>query len=258
MTRSPFLISSFIDSGSTSFPCPDCGALLEVTSDDIKAYETKSSEQLQKVYGASPEELDYRFTARLKCPSKQCATDVVCVGAASVDQVPVEDDHGEIMNWEWMCFYSPHFFYPNLRMAKIPVNCPDTVKNRMEASFSQFFFSVNGALNELRGALEALLDALDVPRLKADGKRMVLHDRIESLPAQHSSLQKLFLAMKVLGNSGTHVDDGFEKKDLLDGYQLMEAVLEAIFPSDDPSRIHQLADKVLAKAQDRRQAARNS
>lgn len=257
MTSSPFLLSGFAAPGSTGFPCPKCETPLEVALDDVKSYETKESERYQRMAMSSPEEIDLRFTARLKCPSISCSTDVVCVGSAGLDQVPTEDEYGNVTGWEYECFYNPLFFYPSLRMAEIPPRCPDSVKVRLEASFSQYFFSVNGALNELRGALEALLDELDVPRQDDKRKRLVLHDRIERLPDTLAKFHKLFMAMKVLGNSGTHVDEGFGKKDLLIGYQLMEAVLQAIFPSEDASRIHQLAEDVLSRAKERRDAARN-
>lgn len=257
MTRSPFHISGFTTPGSTSYPCPSCGTPLEVAEEDVKTFETLESARFQTRPESSAAEIDLRFTARLKCPSKACATDVMCVGAASYDQVPIEDPYGNITGWDWECFYNPHFFYPNLRMAKIPPGCPATVKNRLEASFAQFYFSVNGALNELRGALEALLDAIDVPRQTNEGKRLVLHDRIEKIPESFAKFQNLFMAMRVLGNSGTHVDDGFERRDLLVGYELMEAVLQSIYPSEDPGRIHELAENVLAKEKARRAAARN-
>jgi hypothetical protein len=61
-----------------------------------------------------------------------------------------------------------------------------------------------------------LLDELKIPReyenKKGEVKPASLHFRIENLPQEYEMIKALLLAIKWLGNVGSHGNDGLSKK----------------------------------------------
>ena len=103
--------------------------------------------------------------------------------------------------------FRPMFFEPHLVFFEIPEECPDEVAAPLRQSFRLFFASPSAAANSVRIAIEELLTQLGVKRFtNSGGKRRVmsLHGRIGLLPSKYAKLKDLFLAVKWLGNVGSH------------------------------------------------------
>ena len=134
----------------------------------------------------------------------------------------------------WDTFFRPKYFFPHLRIISLPRDTPDDVAGELEESFKLLFCSPSSASNHLRIAVENLLTALKVKRHKKGSKqgqrriRLGLHARIEILPKKHEHLQDLLLAIKWLGDVGSHRTGSITMDDVLDAYEIMEEVRCAI------------------------------
>jgi hypothetical protein len=151
------------------------------------------------------------------------------VGGVDVDFIVNEDGEPE---QTWGDFFRPKYFEPPLRIIDIPVECPDSVSSPLQESFRLFFSSPAAASNNVRIALEALLTELGVKRFNTkSGKRIFLglHSRISLLPAKHAGLKELFVAIKWLGNAGSHMDSAVTSDDVMDAYSLIDHVLQELY-----------------------------
>ena len=81
------------------------------------------------------------------------------------------------------------------------------------------------------------------------GKRrfVSLHERISLLPAKFAHLKDLIVAIKWLGNAGSH-DDGTDVTldDVMDSYELTEHILQEVY-APKLTKLHKLAKKVNKK-----------
>ena len=158
------------------------------------------------------------------------------------------DRNGE-PDYEYADFFKPLFFYPFLNLFDIPDDCPQTVAQELQASFGQFFSSPSAALNSARSSVEALITHLGVKRFQIQkGKRrpISLHSRIGLLGAQYAHVKELLLAIKWLGNAGSHPGADISSDDVLDAYELIEHVLVELFGGKSKA-MKALAKKVIKR-----------
>ncbi|MEN4912709.1 DUF4145 domain-containing protein [Erwinia amylovora] len=90
------------------------------------------------------------------------------------------------------------------------------------------------AANAIRIALEELMTALGVPEMRS------LHLRIEALTEQFSEHKAALMAIKWLGNAGSHEQDSVSVFDIDQAYRIIEFVLSKIYAGSTKS-IEQLA-----------------
>lgn len=66
------------------------------------------------------------------------------------------------------------------------------------------------------------------------------------LPNRHKHLKELFLAIKWLGNAGSHSNKEITIDDVLDAYEIMETVLKELFEYKKDT-VKKLAKKIIKK-----------
>jgi len=121
----------------------------------------------------------------------------------------------------------------------------------LKAGFNLAFADPNAAANQLRTTVECLMDELKVPKkarfkhrnastscvvcgktappaktqsTKSKFVDISLHQRIEKLPERYRNLRDDLLAVKWLGNAGSH-STGISREHMLTGYEIMERCL---------------------------------
>jgi len=146
-----------------------------------------------------------------------------------VDAGEYEDQNGDWVQ-EPEDFFRPKFFEPHLVLLVIPTKCPESISAPLQESFRLFFASPGAASNHVRIAIEELLTDLKVRRFNVSGGKrsfISLHQRITLLPAKYATLKDMILAIKWLGNAGSHSDaDGkpsISMDDVMDSYELTQA-----------------------------------
>lgn len=226
------LKAHFTEKSPPDWICPSCRkSVLRIKPGSFQKEETKSSREAHDHEAWDPEWVRYTYSCLLVCSNDSCKEVVASAGRGSVDYDVTFDRNGE-PDYEYADFFQPLFFHPFLNLFDIPANCPALVQEELEASFGLFFSSPSAALNAARSAVEALVTHLGVKRFQIQNSKrrpISLHSRINLLTAQHAHIKELLLAIKWLGNAGSHPGAATSTDDVLDAYELIEHVLIELF-----------------------------
>jgi len=130
-------------------------------------------------------------------------------------------------------YFEPKYFHPHLKLFSLPKKVPANVAEEINQSFELFFCSPSSAVNHIRIALENLLTHMKVIRYYRYKKgkhrsRVPLNERIKKLPRRYDNLKELFLAIKWLGNEGSH-GDTITVDAVADAYDFMDEALHELF-----------------------------
>jgi len=135
------------------------------------------------------------------------------------------------------------------RIIEIPAKCPDDIVHELEAAFRVFWASPSSCAGRIRVALELLMNHMGLPkRRKTNGGRfsgLTLHARLDSFVKKEPVVGPQLMALKWLGNAGSH-DGAVSKADLLDAFEILEHALAEILGKRS-SRVAALAKKLLKK-----------
>jgi hypothetical protein len=227
--------------------CPTChNGMLRIKEGTFHSSEIRNSRD-HSIEDWEPERVQNIFSCTLICKNDQCKETVACAGVGGVDY-DVAFDQDDQPHESYDEFFLPRFFEPHLKLINIPEMCPRSVSEQLNESFRLFFVSPSAASNNVRIAVEALLTALKVRRFNpaAKGRQYIsLHDRINLLPARFSPLKSILLAIKWLGNAGSHGKVTMD--DVMDSYDLIEHVLDEIYTPPKSKKLAALAKKVNKK-----------
>jgi Domain of unknown function (DUF4145) len=133
---------------------------------------------------------------------------------------------------------------------KIPKNAPDDVKADLIEAFSLFWTHRPSSANAIRYALERLMTNLGIPTQKPSSKNgkvvdLTLHQRIEIYAKAEPQIGNQLMALKWLGNTGSH-GQKVNVEDLLDAFEILEHSLEEILDNKS-KKIADLAKKLTQK-----------
>lgn len=212
--------------------CPECmKGILRVKKNSFRYEETAESKRNHND-DWEPYMNKYVYSCLLVCPRNICRGVVSSSGHGEVNWYQDYDDVTGAPEDIMADSFSPRYFHPPLNIFVVPRKTPKNVKEEIKQSFALFFCSPGSAANRIRIALEKLLTHLGVKRfVNANGKRhsLKLHNRIELLPNKYSGVKNLFLAVKWLGNAGSHATRDISSADVLDCYQILEEALNRLF-----------------------------
>lgn len=214
-----------------SWLCPHCqSGSLSLLKDSLKHVEAGYSHAAKSADGWEPEWIEERFSALLRCANAACG-EVVAVGGRTHH---VEDHDWERQEQHWAREFQPVFLNPAPAVFAIPEECPEAIANELRKAFGLLWSDAGACANRLRAAVEALLTDRKVPRKRWGKKkkwvRMDLHARIEKFKEKDAETAEYLLALKWLGNVGSHTNlDELNVNDLLDGFELFEHVIQLVY-----------------------------
>lgn len=146
----------------------------------------------------------------------------------------------------WDEYFAPRLVVPMPDMFTIPKRCPDEVRDKLRSAFTVFWIDQAAAATRVRVALERLLNHLGVKRRRKDksGKLvdLTLHARIEDFAKRDALIGAQLMALKWLGNTGSH-EGPVEKDDLLDAFEIMEHCLAELIERRS-AKVAELAKKL--------------
>ena len=223
--------------------CPTCSAgMFRLDADALKFAMSSHSARAAGEEWFGPEHVEYKFSALLKCDNPACKEVASIAGRGELETIPDE----RMQHEEYEARFFPTYFSPSPVLISIPPRCPDEVREQLNAAFVSSWGEYPAAANRIRVAAELLLDALRVPKTAAvqnkGRRRRSLHERINALPARHAPVKNSMLAIKWLGNHGTHEAD-MSQHAVYDALDIFESVLEELY-SEHPRRIEQLVRAV--------------
>lgn len=226
--------------------CPTCQkGLLRIVDETFFEKERSYSEKAHGHDDWDPDWVSSVYSCLLECSNDSCKEAVSSTGNGFIDW-DIEDDVNGFQSQVYSSFYTPLFFNPHLQLIPIPQNTPDTVKTKLNNSFQLFFSSPSAASNNIRAAIESMLDSFSVNRYRvSNGKRHLinLHQRIGLLPVKYDEFKDLLMAAKWLGNAGSHSGKELTSDDVMDAYEIIEYILSEIYDGKS-KKIKTLANKV--------------
>ena len=225
--------------------CPSCeNGILRIKKESFVQEEPISSRNhLRELW--DPDSVRYVYSCLLYCTS--CSEVVACSGTGSVHFGSYLDDDDE-PELGYFTRYTPTLFEPALKIINITESCPESVSGPLNESFKLFFAAPSAAANSIRVGLEWLLTELKIERVemkRGEPRIISLHRRISLIPPPHQELKELLLAIKWLGNAGSHAQVEISVDDVLDAYEMMEHVLEQIYPDQRRARKMKAIAKVV-------------
>lgn len=232
----PSLLTHFSQDRCPNWVCPSCSAtsLAILPGTFHSSSQSKSLDTLTGCDGES-EDIQQVFICLLGCERSSCMAVVAASGTGYVCETPGEArEQGERAFFE---LYQVRSFTPPLTAFNIPGQCPANVAQSLTYSFSLFLCAPGAAANAIRIALEELMDALGVTEQRS------LHRRIASLPQQYRDYHDALMAIKFLGNAGSHELDRVTATDIEQAYTIIEFVLRKIYAGSTES-VRQLVARI--------------
>ena len=235
--------------GVSRYQCPSCGkGNLQVKEGTFHQSETKISLEEHEHPEWGPEWIKYVYSCLFECSNTACKDVVSSTGKGRVEEKYFDDENGH-SDRDYKEYFKPEYFTPHLKVFGFPKETPEGVENEINKSFSLLFSDPPSSANHIRVALEHLLTHLKIKRYTTNnGKRhfLSLHKRIELLPAKYDHIKDIFLAVKWLGNAGSHSNHEVTLDDVLDSYELTRELLDEIF-SKKRTKAKSLAKKINKK-----------
>jgi hypothetical protein len=114
--------------------------------------------------------------------------------------------------------------------APVPIVYPETtpapIVEAIRRASLLVWPSSESAANQIRQAVECLMDDAGIPSKNGAGKRVPLHNRIVQFQTSDAENGAVLLATKWLGNTGSHIGE-LSRDDVLDAFDMIEFVLES-------------------------------
>ena len=235
------------------WPCPSCHeSPLRVVLKSLTHGETSGSKAMRDHDAFEPDlHVDGRFACIMDCG--HCGNEVGVTGTYRLKDERYEDaERGEAGGY--VKYHRPRYFTDSPHLVQMPEKTPGPVAEELVASFQLFWSDPLTCTNRIRSSVEKLLNAERVPQTTRNdkGKRVFLklHVRIERYQKERKNIADKLMAMKWIGNAGSH-SQGTTLDDALDGYELMDWVLDTLY-----ARRHRRAS-ALTRVINRRRAPRS-
>jgi hypothetical protein len=211
--------------------CPVCrAASLEPTIDKFEDIDT-----LNMMTVDDPE---FEFTSFggffhgvISCPRSPCGNKSVVAGRWELDPSPLPpDDSMKSYDSEAYINYYITYIFPTLRLMEYPIGVPDKIKDPVAAAELVLLSDASAAANRIRIAIEALLDCQGV-RKCPPGKRsrLTTDARIGQFRQKNSAAASFLMAVKWIGNAGSHDREIVPLESVLEGFELFARAVELIY-----------------------------
>ncbi|MDR6527320.1 hypothetical protein J2787_002712 [Chryseobacterium rhizosphaerae] len=213
--------------------CPTCKkGLLNKYKEDIKTYESKTSLSLGNNEAWEPEWMHGLFLGLLKCNNISCSESVAITGNYRCSQDYEYDEINDRNNLVVEEYLTPTFFNPAINIFQLNENIPENISQEIKESFKLYWVDLSSCANKIRKVVELIMDNIKIPKTylkNGKRKRYSLHERIENFKIRNQAQGDLLMAIKWIGNSGSHSSETISKDNLLDSYEILEHVTENLY-----------------------------
>jgi uncharacterized protein DUF4145 len=218
MNRKIWDIDHFSEAGLTIWICPTCftGAL-----------------RLNRFPMLTENDL---YSATFICTNSNCLQEFVGNGKVSYYSDIFQHYVSKQSYGKKLKHFRPVHFSPNLRMFQLYSSDPPLIILELDKSFSTFWSDKQSSANAVRRALERMMDSLSIVGVD-------LHQRIMNCKSISSDVRDMLMAIKWIGNTGSHGDD-ITRHDLLDAYFIIEHCLNELFPDRKCETPFQIANEI--------------
>lgn len=243
----PIFKKSFTADSVPSWICPTCNrGVLESEQKNFKIFESSESKS-NHTHNAWEPNWDYgAFIGFLQCNSSKCSEIVGIIGKMQVEEGQVFDEENDYSSFVYYKELTPTKFHPALHIFNINKDVPKEITNAILNAFDIFWTDLSACGNKIRSVVECILDDRRVPKTyidKGNRKGYTLHKRIEIFKKSNPEEADNFMAIKWIGNTGSHQINNLTKDDIMDGLEILEYVTNNLYDKNNP-RIKKLSKKI--------------
>jgi len=211
---------------------------------------TKSSSELFNITMNEKDYLGY-FTSISKCNNPECGEIITITGETKLRYAGKREDfieRGEDFEFQGnILSYIVKYTNPAIRLFKVPKSTPEELLEIINRSFELFWVDEDSCGNKIRSSIEKLLDFQKINKTTINKKgrrqKLNLHQRIKKFEGKEPEIVKYLLALKWIGNQGSHSSSKLSRKELIDAYEILEVSLLKLY--DNRGRIvKKLVDKI--------------
>jgi hypothetical protein len=172
-----------------------------------------------------PDDDEFRFAGLLICDERSCREAYAVGGRLGVEHLQVDWNQYEDTTW-----YRIESFIPAPSPFRLDSKVPANVADLVKGAASLLWADHDAAANKIRQAVEALLDERGVKKYPRAGPRKSIntHSRIELFAKTAQEAAGLLMAVKWIGNEGSHTG-GLTRDDILDALEMVEEVLDVVY-----------------------------
>jgi hypothetical protein len=238
----------FIEDKMPQWPCPTCKkGVLNLPKNGLKCVESGPISLAHHLDEFEPDWEYGVFAGLLKCGNSQCLDSIIVTGDYDMDDYYIydheEDQHYRAVRKR----LTVKHVNPSLQFFQINENVPETIRKAIQESFVLFWADVSSSANKIRIAVECLLNERKIPKtlLSKNQKRVRidLHQRIEKFQKTSKKEGDALMAIKWIGNHGSHSENRLSDADVFDGYEMLEFVLNRLYNNGE-SRIIKIANDI--------------
>lgn len=218
--------------------CPNCDTG-HVNFAQPTQVESEKSEARHSHPDFEPDWISGTFSIVGQCDNPQCQQNVHGSGdyqvAYTVDSFPPDthEFHGE----RYVAFFSLAHLHPPLLLMSIPESAPTQIREGILRASRCWFVDSGLTGTALRATIERFLTTEGISPLDPRGNFSNAHNRIEQWKAQEpqvrGSIADLLLAVKWLGNAGSHEDAQLSREDIYEGARLLDYAFHQLFLGPD-------------------------
>ncbi len=230
------LYATFRRNDLPAWRCPTClNETLEVVADSFKTAETSETTTYRDELWFDEEMAKGVFSCLLRCSRQACREHVALSGQV----ISLEEFNDEMTERWYQSGYRPKHFYPPLPLFLPPEKCPAEIFDMLDEISALIPSHPASAVNIMRTVLEMMLDSIGVPREKAElnkkGQKIQLttHKRISDYSAMLEPKNEAFMALKWLGNHGSHGGSKITRSAIDDACVIIGDLIEFLF-SESP------------------------
>lgn len=213
----------------TRYNCPEwifpaCGnRTLKIKQDTFRTADIRLSREAACSDDWDPEWDREVYSCIFECESSKCREVVASSGIGWVEVNPLYPlDEEE----RYVQYYQAKSFVPALSAFTLPKSCPESVRQALELSFNLILISPGSAANAVRISLEELMTSLGIQKQRPNES---LQSRINRLPSEYKVHQEALIAIKWLGNVGSHTLDEVRVNDVEEAYNIIDFVLGKLY-----------------------------
>ncbi len=222
----------FTEDGAPAWACPKCkSGRLRLDRKSLTNRETPASIAAQKDPGFDPDWICGVFACVFRCDDNDCGEPIALAGEYRVDHFEVFDNDDQIDEGYRDSFY-PQFFSTAPDIFPVSSRVPQEVAFQIRKAFAMFWFDQSSSANRIRAALELMLTHKKVKRFainrRRKRRRLSLNERIILFADSNPEFGESLMAIKWIGNAGSHVKQ-IAKEDLLDVFEILHNMFEELY-----------------------------
>ncbi len=248
--KSPFTLENV-----PQWTCPVCHkGILKGDKTTIKVFENEASKRAHDNENWEPEWVSGSYIGHLICNNDSCGESIASIGIMMVESDYYFDKDGQ-EQYTYSQFLYPKSFIPALQPFKVSEEIPSLIRTAIISSFDIYWIDTSSCGNKIRVIAERIMDDQSIPKTYIDNHKKrrsyPLHRRINFFEKIHPNEARLLMAIKWIGNFGSHQSESLTLDDLLDAYELLEHVTNSLYARKEAERIKRLSKEILKRKKPR-------